>query len=96
MDDEVLAYLNSRQGADEASKVSSYRVWIHSRDVTVEVYDHGPNAGGLRYSVAAYLSDLPESDRHAATRGYSLGNPEPRLSDALSNVHWWEFDNMDE
>ncbi|MGH1549795.1 hypothetical protein ACRAWB_11725 [Leifsonia poae] len=94
MDEEVLAYLNGRTGADEAAKVTTYRVYIHNREVAVEVYDHGPQAGDLRYSAAAYLADLPEVDRHTASRGFSLGNPEPRLRDALSNVHWWEFDNL--
>lgn len=96
MDQIVLEFLNDRSDGTEAASVRTYRVYIGSREVTVEVQDGGPDAGSGRYSVAAYFSDIPEVDRHAATQGYSIGNPDGDLVGALHNVHWWEFDRSDD
>lgn len=93
MDNEVIEFLNSRSKATEAARVSSYRVYLGSREISVEVYDAGAGAGQNRYSALAYLSDIAEPDRHNATNGFSLGNPDSTVRGALDNVHWWEIES---
>ncbi|MCK8468267.1 hypothetical protein M0722_13790 [Microbacterium sp. KSW4-16] len=93
MDDEVIEFLNSRSHASEAARVATYRVYLGSREVSVEVHDAGEGAGQNRYSALAYLSDIAEADRHNATNGFSLGNPDSTLRGALDNVHWWEIES---
>lgn len=95
MDNEVLAYLNSRKGSEEAAQITTYAVYINNREVTVNVRDHGVTAGPHRYAVEAYFSDTRRGERDTGNSGYSLGNPEGELREALSNVHWNQFDLTD-
>lgn len=86
--DEVMNFLVSRDGADEPAKVTTYRVYIDSREVTVNTLDRGSQAGELRFAVEAYFSSLSPEERDTAGWGYSMGNPDRELRAALSNVHW--------
>ena len=92
--DEVLRFLNDRSGAQEASAVHTYRVWINERDVTVNLFDHGPGTGALRYSAEAHWSDLAEDDREPNANGSTTGNPDSTVEMALFNLHWNVFGSM--
>lgn len=91
MDSEVIEFLKSRIGADEPARVRTYRLYINSREVVVNVYDHGPGTGSLRYAVEAYLAELTREERMGGTRGYTFGNPDSTLKGALLEAHWNEF-----
>lgn len=93
MDNEVIEFLNRCSNATEAARVSTYRVYLGSREVSVEVFDAGDSAGANRYSALAYLSDIAEADRHIGTNGVNMGNPDSTLRGALDNVHWWEIES---
>lgn len=90
-DNQIIAYLNGLTGGSEAASVRRFRVWIGQREVDVTVYDEGPGAGNIRFSVEACWADIAAADRNAATQGWTLGNPESTLEAALHGPHWWIF-----
>lgn len=96
MTDLVIEYLNGRDGASEAAKITQYRVFIHNREVDVTVKDHGEAAANQRFSVEACWADIPAEDRQGGNPGYTLGNPEATLREALHGPHWWIFRPSDD
>ena len=93
MDDEVIGFLSGRASSSGAARVSSYLVYLDDRQVTVNVMDHGEGTGALRFAVEAYWADLSLDDRMGGAPGYSMGNPDASLKEALSEVHCNEFRN---
>jgi len=91
MTQQVIDFLNRKQNFEEAAEVTAYQVYVHSRPLTVEVYDHGEGTGNLRYAVAAYWTGLTEEDRDTSNAGYTMGNPEATLAMALHGPHWHKF-----
>ena len=91
MDDAVLAFLNGRQGANDAGRVTTYSVYLNATEVTVNVLDFGADAGSGRYSVEAYPTDLPPEERDGGSPLYTLSNPEPTIELALAAAHWENF-----
>lgn len=91
---QILDYLNSREGASEAALVSSYHVDIDNREVTVEIHDHGVAAGEYRFFVSAEWSTR-DDDESAANFGSSVANPAATLEDALGDINWWVFRSRD-
>ncbi|MGN6272276.1 MAG: hypothetical protein ACTHMQ_04225 [Protaetiibacter sp.] len=88
MDNEVIRFLNNLPDAGEATRVSTYTVYIGSTEVLIDVHDRGPGTGGLRYYVDAYLAELKSTPVYERGNGHSTGNPAADLDTALHNVHW--------
>jgi hypothetical protein len=91
MHQQVMDFLNRKNGFEEAAVVTTYQVYAFSRPVTVEIFDHGEGAGNLRFAVAAYWSGIPAKQRNTASGVYTLGNPEATLDMALHGPHWSIF-----
>ena len=91
MDEEVLAFLNDRRGASEAVRIRTFSVWLHNREVTVNVRDAGVGAPN-RFMAEAYFAGTRGEDRHTGNDGYTLGNPDHTLQGALDNIHWWQLE----
>lgn len=85
---QILDYLNGRDGATNAALVTTFRVDIDNREATVEISDHGVAAGEYRYSVVAELSER-EADEIVAGFGIAVGNQFPTLEAALDDLDWW-------
>ena len=94
--DEILEYLNGINGAEEASEVRTFDLYISGFGVRVEVHDHGERADSLRWQVQAFSPDIPEQERGVNAHGSSSGNPDPTLRGALMEVHWNVFTNRTE
>lgn len=88
--DEVLRYLNERVG-EEAAVIQSFSLYIKGGEVRVDLRDHGPGTGPLRYSAEAYDPEVPRTEWRANSNGHSIGNPGPTVTEALENVHWNVF-----
>lgn len=92
IDDAVFSYFAQRDDFEEAARITTYKVYINNQPVTVNVYDRGPDAEGIRWSVEAFASDLDLADRHTGNSNYTLGNAERTLELALDGPHWWIFE----
>lgn len=85
--------MDSRHNFDDAARVETYELYINGRRVRVEVIDRGDAAGNTRYSVTAFMPDIPEVDRKNNSYALTVGNPEATILDALFVAHWNVFEN---
>ena len=90
---EILSFLNSRSNFDDAGQVETFELYIEGRRVRVEVLDRGDAAGSVRYSVTAFMPDVPEADREVNSYALTVGNPEATVRDALLVAHWNVFES---
>lgn len=85
---ETIAELKKVAGFSEVYHTTSFRCFRHAKDggvqeVTVEIYDAGPDVDeDLRYSCAAHSDDGKVAS----------GNPGATIGVALATVHWWDLD----
>jgi hypothetical protein len=84
--DTVFAELEKRNFF-EVYEVTTYKGFREPQgggvqEVTVEVWDRGPDFGELRFSVKA-----TDDEERLAT-----GNPGSTLENAIMNVHWFDLD----
>ncbi|MCJ1715112.1 hypothetical protein [Curtobacterium sp. VKM Ac-2922] len=92
--DEVLEFFDGRDKFSEPSAVSFYDVERDGWGIRVEVTDRGAAADANRFSVVAYVPDIPEEERIVNQYAYTVGNPDSTITDALFNAHWIVFENL--
>ncbi|MDQ0612780.1 hypothetical protein QF046_000421 [Microbacterium sp. W4I4] len=91
--DPAIEYLRSRRGFTDAASMTTYRVYIHNREVEVAIRDYGDDVTRGRFSAEARLVDVPDGRELVMnTFGLSLGNPDDSVEAALDNVHWNVFE----
>lgn len=83
--DDILSHLNQMSDVEEAWEERHFLIYRKGRALTVTVSDQGPSAGPHRFMAAV-------AGANAGDTTVSRGNPAPSIEDALSAVHWWEFD----
>ena len=85
--DQIREKLAKYAGLHEIAEVTTFRAYKSRRDgqttsVTIEIFDHGPGAGALRWFVRA----RDELGNLAAC------NPDQSLDLALVSTHWNELE----
>ena len=91
--DPILNWFEQRYGDDAAFEVKTYRLYIHGREVEVELHNRGAGALNNQWEAYARLVTVPEGKELVMnTYGESLGNGDFSPEGALFNVHWNVFD----
>lgn len=75
----------------EIAHVSTFRCYreirgVGMKQVTVEILDHGPEAGVVRYSCNATTEDGTKA----------TGNPADSIETVIATVHWGDLDRKDQ
>lgn len=82
---DILSHINQLPGVEEAWEERYFTVYRNRRALKITVSDQGPTAGSHRYMASAEGANDGDTT-------VSHGNPEGSVEEALSNIHWWEFD----
>lgn len=75
-------------GFTGVARSQTYSLWLHSVEVTVNVFDYGEDMGNTRFAVEAFESSLPEEDRDNASDAYTVGQPASTVRDALTEANF--------
>ncbi len=86
----VIGLLRDIDGMQEIAHVTTFRCYREvggagMKEVTVEIYDHGPEAGFSRYHCIATTEDGKTA----------MGNPGGSLEEVIAMVHWGDLDRTD-
>lgn len=84
----TMKVLKEMTGMQEISHVTTFRCYrdireVGMKEVTVELLDHGPDAGMTRYSCTATTEDGRKA----------TGNPGGSIEEVLAIVHWANLDS---
>ncbi len=85
---EVMDYLKSMSGVNEAHEVHIFDVWMDGEQIRVELSDGGEGGGNQRFSATARSMQVAVEEAIHNTRGFTSGNPDSTARGALMNLHW--------
>lgn len=86
MSKEAIDAITSAFSAEEVWELSTYRAYVPSGEVIVELSDSNV-PGPHRYAAQAYDPNIPEHERGVNNNGHTTGNPDSTIKGAIHNLH---------
>lgn len=94
---DVFEFFADQADFTDVAHVTTHRLWGPGGPIKVKVNDFGEPAGAERYSAYAQYADTQGRPEIVVnTYGASLGAPAATVAEALANVDWSVFQEIDQ